>query len=306
MTGKKKKKKQIVIVGAGRIGRALTRVLKSKRGFRVHLYDSNPKKRKNHKKLEKLAPRADFIFLCVPTEGVRSMTQALKPALHKKTIVISLSKSIEQETASRVDEILKAELPKGQVFGLLGGPLMAEELVVKQAGLGVFASRSTAAATKVKNLFKDTNVLIETTTDVVGVAASSVLKNIYACGLGMLHGLGWSGNLHGWYVARALFEMGMVVKAMGGKDATVFGSAGVGDFIATGFSKHSSNRMAGFQLSQKKPCKQSEGVLAISSVMKILGKKSKQYPLLTAINSVVSKKKSAKDAFGAVLKQTLA
>ena len=51
-----------------------------------------------------------------------------------------------------------------------------------------------------------------------GVEWSGILKNMYAIGLGIIHGLGLESiNFKAAYITRALEEMASLIEAMGGK-----------------------------------------------------------------------------------------
>ncbi|MAG59665.1 hypothetical protein CMO96_02655 [Candidatus Woesebacteria bacterium] len=297
------KNKNVVILGAGRIGRALAKVL-GKAGNNIELWDVKPGLVRRQKKLVDIIPSADFIFICVPSSALRIAIKSIKPYLSKKAVIVSPSKGIEKGRKKTVDQILTNALPVNQECVVLGGAMMAEDMVRGRMAVGVAAAKKISTATKVKNLFKDTIIIIESSSDFYGVAISGVLKNVYAIALGVADGLRWGSNAKGFLTAQAINEMSGIVKALGGQSNTAFGQAGLGDLITTGFSKDSHNRQYGQKLARTGHCSISaEGCVSVGSVVFLLGKRSKNYPLLVAVNSAVNGRQNVTKAFKQFLAQ---
>ncbi len=150
----------------------------------------------------------------------------------------------------------------------------------------MLGTRSQAAERMARELFDQTNIVIESTSDVRGAALCGVLKNIYACGFGMIDRK-WGWNMKGWYVSRALVEMADITAILGGRRETAQGTAGVGDFIATCFSKYSSNVRAGRLISMRKKSGPEEGVVSIRPLLKKLGSRKNRFPLVLTIAEMV-------------------
>ncbi len=92
-----------------------------------------------------------------------------------------------------------------------------------------------------------------TSTDVPGAVLGGILKNVYAILLGALETLsGGSRNLEAAALSASVHEMAAIAGAHGGKAATLFGLAGLGNLVATGFSRDSHNRKFGQLLASGK------------------------------------------------------
>lgn len=292
---------RIVMLGAGKIGSAIGRTL-SGNGHRVEYWDALPGKVRGQKPLEKIVPGAAAVILCLPSWCLREAGESIAKLLSPKTIVVSVSKGLEKKTMLPSDGILHQALPEGTPYVYLGGPLLADELLKGQPGFGVAASADPAALRKMKALFAGTRLKIETTDDVSGVVWSAILKNVYAIGLGMTEGLGWGANARGWYVAKAVAEAGSILEDLGGRRETFHDTAGVGDLVATGFSPYSKNRTLGEHWAKTgKAPHESEGQVSMPALLKTLGSRAKNYPLLMALKGTLIEKKKVRGVFEGLL-----
>lgn len=238
----------ISIIGAGEIGQAIAHVLSAKPNYVISLWDKDPAKVPDQKDLVEIIPPSDFIFLCIPSWVIQAGVESILPHLKPNTIVISLAKGIEREKGRTMDELLTETLPTNQPFALLAGPMLAEELKADKIGLGMVATAEASISRAIIDLFSNTNLKLEPTDDVHGTALASVLKNVYSLALGIADGLEWNDNLKGWLAAQSFKEMLAIGQTLGAQKETLLGSAGMGDFIATGFSKYSLNREVGNEL----------------------------------------------------------
>ncbi len=289
------------MIGAGKIGSAIGKVLRSN-GVRVDFWDAVPGKVKGQKPLAAVVPGAQAVFLCLPSWCLRDAGASVAPHLSRKTFVVSVSKGLEKGTLLPSDGILRQVLPEGTPFVYLGGPLLADELLKGQSGVGVAASADPAALRKMRALFAGTRLRVETSDDVPGVVWSAILKNVYAIGLGMTEGLGWGANARGWFVAKAVEEAGGILEDLGGRRETFHGVAGVGDMVATGFSPHSKNRTLGehWAKSGKAPF-ESEGQVSLPQLIEVLGHRAKKYHALMALKETLVMKKKVRSVFGKLL-----
>ena len=297
--------KKIVIIGAGEIGLSLGRILRQKE-YHIKFWDKDPKALEvlggEETNLPEIIPEAEFVFLCIPSWAVREALIYITPYLSKKTVIVSVSKGIELNSLRTVDQILATVLAKTQPWALLSGMMIAEEIREGMYGGGLIAAKELKTAKVVAGLFSETNLVIQSSIDVRGVALCGVLKNIYSLALGISYGLELGENARGMIVVKALAEIKKIVSILGGKQETVLGPAGIGDLISTGFSSFSKNHQAGSQLARGRVENfGSEGLASLSSMIILLGVKYKKMPLLSAINEIVQGDVEAGKAFQGIL-----
>jgi glycerol-3-phosphate dehydrogenase (NAD(P)+) len=294
-------KSNIAIIGAGEIGSALGKILRQG-GQRVALWDRRPGRVKGQRPFSQMVPAADFVFLCVPSWGLGDLLRALRPLLQKKTILVLLSKGLDPKTHQTTAELVPRLVP-GAAFALLSGPMLAEELASGRGGAALVATKDLAVGKKVARLFVRSGLRLVWSSDLRGAALAGVLKNIYAMALGIAAGLKWGENRKGALTSQALVEMSAIISHLGGRPATAYGLSGLGDFIATGFSRYSANRQYGEQLVKKgSRCSQlEEGCVALPSLLKLLGPSAKKFPLLCALREVALQHRAAGRVFSKMI-----
>ncbi len=282
--------KKIAIIGVGEIGKALGFVFEKNTSLLVEYWDKDSSKIPVKKELSEVVSGADFLFLCIPSWAVRDAVLGVLSFIKKDAIVVCLSKGIEKDSKKTMNEVLAELLPNEQNFLLLNGPMLAEEIAAEGFSAGMAASKKEENFEKIKPLFKNSNIKLEYSKDVYGVALCGVLKNIYALLLGMADGLKATDNRKGYLVSKATNEMASIVKILGGKKETAFSVAGLGDLIATGFSECSHNWCTGCKIAKGNKDATSEGTNSLSVILNILKDRANEFLILKTLDKIVNKK----------------
>jgi len=277
---------RVVIVGAGELGRAVGFLLKEK-NIEVNFWDADPAAVPGQKALQEIVPAAGRVLFCVPSWAMRAAVTGVLPYLAPAATVVSFSKGIEKDSLQTMAEMVPTVLPAGQPFMVVGGPMLAAEIVGGMTAVGVFASRDEATLAWARGAFAGEHFRVETTPDAASVALAGVLKNIYAVALGIADGLGVSGNEKGWITSVAIKEMVDVATALGADPKIILGSAGTGDLIATGYSVHSRNREAGIEIVATGKCDiRGEGLNSLPFLTARLGEKASSFPLMALVHRI--------------------
>ena len=294
---------RVVVIGGGELGKAVGVLLK-KNNVTADLWDADPSVVPGQKALQEIVPMAECVAFCVPSWAMRVAVTGILPYLSPTAIVMSFAKGIEKDSRQTMAEMVPTILPPGTPFVVVGGPMLAGEITGGMAAIGVFASKDAAALQAAKALFASESFNVETVADPESVALAGVLKNIYAVALGIADGLTLSGNEEGWIAACAIREMRGIAAALGADPDAVLGTAGVGDFIATGYSVHSRNRETGIEIVATGKCNvRGEGLNSLPFLMERLGKdKAAAFPLLMLINTMGIECQPARPAFEAFFK----
>ncbi len=292
---------RILIVGAGELGQALGDYL-HKKGNDVIFWDIDRAKSSDSRPLHEIIPFVDFALLCVPSWAVRSMLSEATSVLRLTTIVVALSKGMDASLGYTMAELLPELLPKHQQFVVVGGPMLAPEIVAGKNAAAVFASPFGAAAKKVADLFASPVFTVEVSNDALGVSLGGVLKNIYAIGLGIADGLELGDNAKGFIAARAIDEMIDIAEALRVGQSSILGTAGLADFIATSYSPYSRNRAVGDEIVKTGTCGlKGEGFVSIPPLMTRLGADVARFPLLNAIKKIAIDCEPARPIMDALL-----
>lgn len=288
------KQPKIGIIGAGEIGQAIGSLFPKQL---VHFWDRDLKKVKNGS-MEDVVKDADLIFLCVPSWAVKEVLPKLKPMVSKNTVgIISLAKGVAKPTGMTMDEILSKYFDKNR-FGILAGPMLAEEIMKKGQTMGVLATKNPRIYKTFKRLAKTNFFTLHYSTDVQGAALAGVIKNVYAVALGMADCLGLGHNTRAWLFTQMMKEMQMAAKVIGGKTETFLGLAGLGDLVATGSSSDSRHFTVGRELIKYGKCTLSnEGLNSLPVIWKKVARKKADFPVIEMLHKIVAGKSNAKKTF---------
>ena len=186
-----------------------------------------------------------MVVLATPSFAVRATARQVAKQADPGTPVVLVSKGIEKDTSLRLSQVIEEELQGHCPVVVLSGPSHAEE-VGRHVPTGVVAaSEDLELARQVQDLFMNPRFRVYTSTDKVGTELCAALKNIIALCAGCCDGMGCGDNTKALLMTRGLAEMARLGVALGGKQETFAGLAGVGDLIVTCCSMHSRNRRCG-------------------------------------------------------------
>jgi glycerol-3-phosphate dehydrogenase (NAD(P)+) len=189
------------------------------------------------------------IIWALPSKVCREQARLFARYFRGDEVILHASKGVEHGTMKRVSEILREELPCPRI-GVISGPNLAGEISRGEPAATVVASAFTEVVEAGQALFGGDKFRIYGGSDVIGVEWAGTLKNVLAIASGALDGmkLGW--NARAMLITRGLAEMVRFGIAMGAKESTFLGLAGVGDLLATCSSPLSRNYRVGFRLAQ--------------------------------------------------------
>lgn len=246
------------------------------------------------------------ILSVTPSHAVRStFTAAQKTGkLEPHALVISASKGIENVTFSTMTQIIHEIFPQAGELVILSGPSHAEEVAMGQPVVLVAASKSSAAAERVRDLFVSDNFRIYTGSDPLGVELGGSIKNVYAVACGVVDGLKLGDNTKAALISRGLLEMTRLGNTMGAKTLTFFGLSGLGDLIVTCGSKHSRNRLLGEKIGSGKNLQQAlsemtmvaEGVNTAKSAYHLSQARNVEMPIVNEVYRILFENKPPKDS----------
>ena len=196
------------------------------------------------------------VVLATPSFAVRSTAAALREVADPGTVLISVAKGIEKDTSLRLSQAIEAEVGEKCPVVVLSGPSHAEEVGRHIPTAVVAAADDIKHAELVQDLFMNTRFRVYTSTDRIGTEICAALKNVIALCAGCCDGLGYGDNTKAMLMTRGLAEIARLGVALGGKQESFTGLAGVGDLIVTCCSMHSRNRRCGILVGQGMPIDQ--------------------------------------------------
>lgn len=212
--------------------------------------------------LQELAERCTLIFPIIPSDKFRAMMRQLGPYLRPYHILIHGTKgfdapqsedsneqlpAITRANVSTMSEVIKQESTVLRV-GCLSGPNLAQEIMDGQPTATVIGSKFNEVIKLGKKVLTSERFHVFGNHDILGAELAGALKNIIAIGSGILRGQELGKNIQAMLITRGLIEMIYFGKAMGATSSAFFGTAGIGDLVATATSKNSRNFTFGYRL----------------------------------------------------------
>ncbi|MGL4739129.1 MAG: NAD(P)H-dependent glycerol-3-phosphate dehydrogenase [Cellulosilyticaceae bacterium] len=232
----------------------------------------------------------DLVVLAVPSKVIRQTTKSMAPYLEPQTVVVNVSKGIEDVTYMTLSEVVESEVPNPVV--VLSGPSHAEEVARHLPTTVVASSKNMEAAEYVQDAFMTQHFRVYTNPDILGVEIGAALKNVIALAAGIVEGMGFGDNTKAALITRGIAEISRLGVAMGADANTFSGLTGMGDLIVTCTSGHSRNRRAGELIGQghtldeaiKKVNMVVEGVPTTKGAYALMRKYNVDMPILNAIH----------------------
>ncbi|MEN9700700.1 MAG: hypothetical protein RIR55_3 [Bacteroidota bacterium] len=252
--------------------------------------------------VNKVVEGSDIIVIAVPSIHLESSLSTLSETAFKGKKVISAVKGVVPKLNILLNEYVaqKFQVPIEDYFTLLG-PSHAEEVASEQLSYLTFSGIDTEATTQIAACFKNDYINTIVNNDVYGVQYASVVKNIYALGAGIAHGLEYGDNFLSVYIANCAREMKLLLMAImektGHKCDKVNYSASVylGDLLVTCYSLHSRNRTFGNMIGKGYSVRAAElemnmvaeGYNACKCILAINENINAPLPIITAIYKIL-------------------
>ena len=181
----------------------------------------------------------DLLVVAVPSQVVRSTLKQVQ-TIYPKLPTIIVSKGIEIHTGYCLHQVYQDVGMQGAV-GYLAGPTFAID-VVQNVPLGfTLATTDEFLVEQVQTLFAKTNSSIEVTSDLMGVAYCSTIKNMLAILTGAIHTRFVNNSTDMYYFTKLYQEACCLLLSLGAEAATMTSFAGLGDMLLTCHSATSRN-----------------------------------------------------------------
>ena len=249
------------------------------------------------KKIESACSGMDVIVFAVPSPFVRATARKAAPFITDGQIIVDVAKGIEDRTLLTMTEIIADEIKNSSVkLVALSGPTHAEEVVMDLPTTIVSACEDPVAAKYVQEVFTTNALRVYTNDDVRGVELCGALKNVIALASGIATGLGCGDNAKAALITRGIAEISRLGTAMGCREQTFGGLAGIGDLIVTATSIHSRNNRCGILIGQGVPTEEAisrigmvvEGLNALPAAVSLAKKYGVEMPIVETVDAVVT------------------
>jgi len=294
---------QVVIAGHGQMGHAMETLLDGRATLAI--WDIAPERLQLHAATAAAARRCDFLLVCVPTAAHAAVFAPLVTLLPAGAGTMSIAKGLDDSGHTAAD-ILATQLEGKASWGVLGGPMIANEINVRRPAFAQLGTHDAALYTRAAALFHGSGLRLTHAPEPRAVSWCGVLKNVYAPLIGISDALGWGDNARGYLVMAALLEMQRLTKVFTGTDAGVYAEAGLADFITTVTSRSSHHYALGQAVARgEMPVPGSEGVHSLTVLQRQKMIEFGGYPLLKVAGGLVHDPLHVPVALGEWLRATV-
>jgi glycerol-3-phosphate dehydrogenase (NAD(P)+) len=252
--------------------------------------------------LEHTLDGADIVLSAIPSHVCRQVFKRMLPFLKEGKIIVSATKGIENESLMRMSQIIAGVLKEKfhPSLAVLSGPSFAIDVARHHPTAVVIASEDNEAAQSIQQEFYSPTFRLYTSKDIIGVELAGAFKNVIAIAAGVIDGIGYGNNTLAALITRGLTEMTRLVVAMGGKERTMSGLAGIGDLVLTCSGALSRNRQVGQRLGKGEKLDDilsgmamiAEGVKTTKSVMDLSQKLTIEMPITNQVYAILYKAKN--------------
>ena len=257
---------------------------------------------------------ADWVLQAIPTQFIRGAWQRLRPHCPPELPVCSVAKGIENHTLLRPTQVLLDVLGGGSSrVAALSGPSIAPEVAGGLPATVVAAGEDARFVERVQTSISRPYFRVYTNNDLTGVELAGATKNVIAVAAGILDGLAMGDNAKAALLTRGLVEITRLGLALGARQETFFGLAGMGDLVTTCISPIGRNRSFGEAVGRGKSVKDAlaeshgvvEGVATTASVMELAKRAGVAMPITQATFDVLFAGQSPRDAIAALMNRPL-
>ena len=237
---------------------------------------------------------ADIIVSAVPCQYLRAIWMRLQPHIGEGLRVVSVTKGIEIDTLKLPTQVIRSCIPN-PTLACLTGPCIAPEVAAQKPATVVVAADTQNFAADVQQGMSTPHFRVYTSDDLTGVEIAAAVKNVIALAAGLCDGIGAGDNAKASLMTRGLVEITRLGSALGAREETFRGLAGVGDLFTTCVSKVGRNRSAGERLGRGESVDQVvastssviEGIPTTRSVLELAQKHSVELPIVSAMADVL-------------------
>lgn len=271
---------------------------------------------------------SDCVIIAIPSAYAQEALMGLDKNIFEGKKIISAIKGILPQNNLLLNEFLHNEFNVliENYFAVLG-PCHAEEVASEKLSYLTFSGMDEVVTKQIAAGFKTPYLNTVENNDIYGVQFAAVLKNIYAVGAGIAHGLDYGDNFLSVLIANSADEMAGFLKKAGIKNMEVgheselinssqprihnyAASVYLGDLLVTCYSLHSRNRAFGNMIGKGYSVKAAqmemnmvaEGYNASKCMFTINQSIKADMPIATSIFKILWENLSAKEGFKAIEK----
>ena len=187
----------------------------------------------------------DTLIFVTPSPYLKNHLKKLKTRIRDKFIVTAIKGIVPDENLVCSEYFHQVYDVPHENLACIGGPSHAEEVALERLSYLTIGCAAVEKAKGLTDVLSSNFIKTKTSTDVVGIEYSSVLKNVYAIAAGICSGLKYGDNFQSVLMSNAVQEMSRFLKSVNPIERSIEDSVYLGDLLVTGYSNFSRNRTFG-------------------------------------------------------------
>ena len=195
--------------------------------------------------LNKIVEAYDTLVFVIPSPYLKNHLKKLKTRLRDKFIITAIKGLVADDNLACSEFFHNVYDVPISSLACIGGPSHAEEVALERLPYLTVGCSDQDKAQAFADVIASEYIKTKTSSDVLGIEYSSVLKNVYAIAAGICSGLKYGDNFQAVLMANAVQEMSRFLSAIYPLERNVYDSVYLGDLLVTGYSNFSRNRTFG-------------------------------------------------------------
>ena len=187
----------------------------------------------------------DTLVFVTPSPYLKNHLKKLKTRIRDKFVITAIKGIVPDENLVCSEYFHQVYDVPYDNLACIGGPSHAEEVALERLSYLTVGCSDRDKAQAFCEILNSDVIKTKTSSDVIGIEYSSVLKNVYAIAAGICSGLKFGDNFQAVLMSNAVPEMSRFLTAVHPIERSVYDSVYLGDLLVTGYSNFSRNRTFG-------------------------------------------------------------
>ncbi|MFA6302054.1 MAG: NAD(P)H-dependent glycerol-3-phosphate dehydrogenase [Legionella sp.] len=244
---------------------------------------------------------AQYHIIAVPSHAFAEVLTKINSPIPGLTWI---TKGVDPQSHALLSDLVASRYGLDFPVAVISGPSFAKEVANFLPTALTLAGNNLDYQVQIHQLFHHDNIRVYLSDDLIGVQLCGAVKNILAIACGISDGLGYGANAKAALITRGLAEMSRLGMALGAKQDTFIGLAGVGDLVLTCTDDQSRNRRFGLLLGKGKTITDAEQAIGqvvegkhnAAQICAIAQQHQIEMPICEQVNKLLQEALDAKQA----------
>ena len=195
--------------------------------------------------INRIVKEYDTLVFVTPSPYLKNHLRKLKTNIRDKFVVTAIKGIVPDENLVCSEYFHQVYDVPLENLACIGGPSHAEEVALERLSYLTVGCKDVDKAAAFTEVLASEFIKTKTSSDVIGIEYSSVLKNVYAIAAGICNGLKYGDNFQAVLISNAVQEMNRFLTVVHPIQRSIYDSVYLGDLLVTGYSNFSRNRTFG-------------------------------------------------------------